>query len=72
MMRKEKIMSLVAAGVLTVGSAVGFAGCGPKAPQGDLGRETTLYVQLINYTVQGGIFAPLLMRSGKLKQHKRS
>ena len=53
MMRKTKIMSLIAAGVLTVGSAVGFAGCGgPDAPEGNLGRGTTLYVQLINYTVE--------------------
>ena len=52
-MRKTKIMSLIAAGVLTVGSAVGFAGCGgPDAPEGNLGRGTTLYVQLINYTVE--------------------
>ena len=53
MMKKAKILSLVAAGVLTLGSAAGFAGCGgPKAPEGNLGRGTTLYVQLINYTVE--------------------
>ena len=53
MMKKTKILSLIAAGVLTLGSAVGFAGCGgSKAPEGTLGRGTTLYVQMINYTVE--------------------
>lgn len=49
-MKTTKALAIFAAGVLTLGSAAGLAGCKPSQPQGDLGRATTLYVQLINYT----------------------
>lgn len=49
-MKQFKFLALAAAGVLTLGSAVGFSGCGPKTQSGTLDRGTTLYVQLINYT----------------------
>ena len=50
-MKKSKFLAFVAAGVLTLGSAMGVSGCGgSKTPSGTLGRATTLYVQLINYT----------------------
>ena len=49
-MKKTKIASLLAAGVLALGSAFGLAGCGEGTPSGQLGRGTTLYVQVVNYT----------------------
>lgn len=49
-MKTKKVVALAAAGVLALGAAACFAGCKPKTPSGDLGRSTTLYVQLINYT----------------------
>lgn len=49
-MKTKKVVALAAAGVLALGAAACFAGCKPKTPTGDLGRSTTLYVQLINYT----------------------
>ena len=51
-MKTSKVLALVAAGVLTLGSAAAFAGCKPDSPTGELGRATTIYVQLINYTTE--------------------
>lgn len=49
-MKKTKVLAVAAAGVLALGSTIGFAGCNKdgKHPTGELGRETTLYVSLIN------------------------